>query len=96
MLVDYSRYHVFSRIAEVSPLQPTTFLFVNFLTCVYCSTNYNIRQSILVNFIKTYSQQVSYACCTVCYAHFLCEAPPGLGYVDEEYILIKCLATHTT
>ena len=46
--------------------------------------------------IKTYSQQVSYVCCTVCYTHFLCEAPPGVGYVDEEYILIKCLATHTT
>jgi len=38
--------------------------------------------------IKTYSQQVSYVCCTVCYTHFLCEAPPGLGYVDEEYVFI--------
>ena len=37
MLVDYSRYHILTRIAEVFSLQRTTFLFVNFLTCVYCS-----------------------------------------------------------
>jgi hypothetical protein len=31
-----------------------------------------------------------------CARHILLRTPPGLGNIDEKYILIKCLATPTT
>ena len=37
--------------------------------------------------IKTHFQQVSYACCTVCYAHSLADSP-GCGLRRQKYVLI--------
>ena len=48
---------------------------------------------------KTLLKHTPNKCLTLvvpCARHILLRTPPGLGYVDEEYILIKCLATHTT
>ncbi len=53
----------------------------------FCFRNSPEPSSDNLPLLKVYSQQVSYVCCTVCYAHSLCKAPPGLGYVDKEYIL---------
>jgi hypothetical protein len=49
-----------------------------------------LRLRLHLNHIETYSQQMSYVCCTVCYTHFLCEAPSDLGNVDKEYVSIWC------
>jgi hypothetical protein len=49
MLADYNHYRKFSELAEVFSLQRTTFLFVNFLTCIYCSKQFFVCQHFLEN-----------------------------------------------